>query len=118
MSEWSKNNNAHLATWMVEMTITDLALPFDDAQNLTMREINEKLPGSNGVKSSEITDLHLITFSKLVRIYKPAWHDTSYEQGQATLRAAMMKPENTLRDLAAAVDAVMLFEGDILGKHS
>ncbi len=37
-----KKYNAHLATWMVEMTITDLELSFDEAQHLTMGEINER----------------------------------------------------------------------------
>ncbi|MFT7219740.1 MAG: hypothetical protein ACI8Z1_001355 [Candidatus Azotimanducaceae bacterium] len=119
LSEWSKNNNAHLATWMVEMTITDLGLSFDEARRLTMGEINEKISGprSGSDSTDAATDQHLITFSKLVRIYKPTWYRISYEEGQATIRTAMGLASNTLIDLAAAVDKVMLFEGDILTRH-
>ena len=114
MSEWSKNNNAHLATWMVEMTITGLALSFDEAQRLTMDEINEKISGPSSESAEATVNLHLITFSKLVRIYKPTWHGTSYTEGQAVLRDAMAVGSNTLIELGGAVDRVMLFEGDIL----
>lgn len=114
MSEWSKNNNAHLATWMVEMTITGLDLSFDESQHLTMREINSKLSGLPSDSGEATANLHLITFSKLVRIYKPTWHGTSYTEGQAVLLEAMAQESHTLIDLGAAVDQVMLFEGDIL----
>lgn len=99
------------------MTITDLELSFDEAQHLTMGEINEKISGPAYGSTDAATDQHLITFSKLVRIYKPTWYGISYEEGQSTIRTAMGNTSNTLIDLAAAIDKVMLFEGDILTRH-
>ena len=118
MSNWSKDNDAHVATWMVEMTITDLGIAFSDSPALTMGELTRKVPGAGSTMNDTAVDAHMAAFFGLIKLYKPTWQGVTYGKGQATIHRVMATPDKTLEELANAVDSVLLFRGEIEGDYA
>lgn len=116
MSTWLKTNNAHIATWMVEMVITDIELSFPDSPGLKMSELTSRVPGAGSGMTKVAIDAHLIAFFNLIKLYKPVWEEgATYQSGQKKIRALMADPDKTLKELADVVDSVLLFEGELEG---
>ena len=118
MPSWNKNVDAHVATWMVEMAITDLGLSFDDSRTLTMRELTQKVPGAGATMDGAAIDAHLIAFFRSIKLYKPTWQNVTYKEGQENRSRVMEDPDLTWEELANVVDSVLLFRGELEGDYA
>ena len=118
MSNWTKDNDAHVATWMVEMAITNLQSAFADSPTFTMQELTRQVPGAGPSMNNVAIDAHMAAFFRLIKLYKPTWQDVTYKEGQETIRSVMANPTKTLEELASAVDSVLLFRGEIEGDYA
>lgn len=118
MASWSKENDAHVATWMAEMTITDLDLAFAKSRTLTMSELTQKVPGAGLTMNNAAVDAHMAAFFGAIKLYRPKWQGVTYVKGQETVRSVMADPDKTLEELANAVDSVLLFRGEIEGDYA
>ena len=118
MASWSKDIEAHVATWMAEMVITDLGIAFSASPALTMSQLTQQVPGAGSTINSAAVDTHMAAFFGAIKLYSPKWQGVTYEKGQETVRSVMVDPDKTLEDLANAVDSVLLFHGEIEGDYA
>ena len=116
MAMWSREIDAQRNTWMVEMTITDLARSFTNSPDITMKVLTANVPGASGEMDKVSVDAHLNAFMLLMRNYNPTWEPgITYQKAIPKIRAVMEDEDKTLKELAAVVDEVLLFKGELEG---
>lgn len=108
---WDSKNNAHIATWMVEMTIAQLDFSFSDSPSFTMNYLNSRVSPPDNLRPLEsVIDMHMREFFTCIRLYEPRWRrGITYQEGQDLIRAVIANSNATIKDLAAVVDLVLQF---------
>lgn len=114
MSDWSKNNKAHVSTWLSLYVLDQVAVSFKEAKDLAVRDLTFWSPlDSEEMRRAKARTLG-VQLDNMFRLIYGATLEEAVEPEQAigVLQEALAKADTKLPALAKSVDDCYDFVGE------